>query len=174
MSATDYLSFLPLLIYGIAIAELLSEWKRLFDIKTFFLPYALFTVLLTEVAIYNVFIYAELIEELKGLSYGMYLIYLIPPFLFMLVTNIFTPDKGEDTRHYFLKQKPLMFTLISVFIATHFLFDFNEEPRLVYTRLAYLTIIFVSGFINKIWPSYVIVALWLISIYMREGVTASI
>ena len=93
MSATDYLSFLPLLIYGIAIADLFSHWKRLFDIKTFFLPYALFTIMLTEVALYNVFIYAELINDLEGLASGQYLMYLLPPFLFMMVANVFTPDK---------------------------------------------------------------------------------
>jgi hypothetical protein len=174
MSATDYLSFLPLLIYGIAIADLLSEWKRLFEKKEFFLPYALFTVMLTEVAIYNVFIYAELIKDLEGLRYGQYLIYLLPPFLFMMVANVFTPDKGEDTRLYFIKQRPLFFSLVSVFMATHFLFDFNEAPNLVYIRLIYIAIFFVVGFIKKIWPTYVVFALWLISIFIREGVMASI
>lgn len=173
MSPTDYLSFLPLLIYGIAIADLLSQWKRLFDFNTFFLPYALFTIMLTEVALYNVFIYAELIQDLEGLSYGMYLIYLLPPFLFMLVTNIFTPDKGDDTRLYFLKQRPLFFSLLSVFIGTHFLFDFNESGQ-EYTRIVYIVIIFSAGFIKKIWPTYLIFAIWLISIFAREGVMASI
>jgi len=174
MSATDYLSFLPLLIYGIAIADLLGKWKRLFDLKTFFLPYALFTIMLTEVALYNVFIYAELINDLEGLAYGQYLIFLLPPFLFMMVANVFTPDAGEETRHYFLKQRPIFFTLLSVFIGTHFLYDFNEAPFLVYARVMFVIIVFAAGFVKKIWPSYVIFALWLLSITFREGVIASI
>lgn len=174
MSATDYLSFLPLLIYGIAIADLFSHWKRLFDIKTFFLPYALFTIMLTEVALYNVFIYAELIRDLEGLAYGQYLIYLLPPFLFMMVANVFTPDKGEETRAYFLKQRPLLFSLLSVFIATHYLYDFNEEPFVIYARLVFVVLILASGFVKKIWPSYVIFAFWLLSIFVRDAVVATI
>jgi hypothetical protein len=174
MSATDYLSFLPLLIYGIAIAGLLSQWKHLFDIQTFFLPYALFTIMLTEVALYNVFIYAELINDLEGLAYGQYLMYLLPPFLFMMVANVFTPDKGEETRSYFLKQRPILFGLLAVFILTHYLYDFNEEPFLLFARLVFVSIIIVAGFVKKIWPSYVIFGLWLISVILRESVVASI
>jgi hypothetical protein len=31
MEATEYFAFLPLLIYGIALADLFSQWKRLFS-----------------------------------------------------------------------------------------------------------------------------------------------
>jgi len=33
MDLTEYMVFLPLLIYGIALADLFSQWKRFFDIK---------------------------------------------------------------------------------------------------------------------------------------------
>jgi len=33
METTEYLAFVPLLIYGIGLADLLGEWKRLFDPK---------------------------------------------------------------------------------------------------------------------------------------------
>jgi hypothetical protein len=73
MESSEYLSFIPLLIYGLAIADLLSEWKRLFDKTQWYFPYLLTTIVLTELAIYNVFIYANLISELEGTSYLSYL-----------------------------------------------------------------------------------------------------
>jgi hypothetical protein len=30
MDASEYLAFLPLLLYGIALADLFSQWKRFF------------------------------------------------------------------------------------------------------------------------------------------------
>ena len=97
MDASEYLAFLPMLLYGIALADLFSQWKRLFSPKQLFLPYLLLTIMLTETALYNVFIYAKLLDELKGLSYFGYLKYLIPPFLFMLASNIFTPSSHKES-----------------------------------------------------------------------------
>ena len=51
MDAAEYLAFLPLLIYGIALADLFSQWKRLFNPKQLYLPYILLTGILTETAI---------------------------------------------------------------------------------------------------------------------------
>ena len=68
MDATEYLAFLPLLIYGIALADLFSQWKRLFNPRLLFIPYLLLTIILTETALYNVFVYAKLLDELTGLA----------------------------------------------------------------------------------------------------------
>lgn len=38
MEASEVLAFLPLLIYGIAIAELFSQWKRFINFKRLDLP----------------------------------------------------------------------------------------------------------------------------------------
>ncbi len=70
----NYLYFLPLLLYGIALAELFSQWKRFFNPGQIFLPYLLMTIILTETALYNVFIYAKLIDQLIGLNYFNYLL----------------------------------------------------------------------------------------------------
>jgi hypothetical protein len=40
--------------------------------------------------------------------------------------------------------------------------------------LTYLIIFFISGFIKQVWPSYLLFTFWLISIFIREGVIASI
>ena len=53
MEAPEYLAFIPLLFYGIALADLLGQWRRFFDGDYFYLPYFLTTLIFTEVAIWN-------------------------------------------------------------------------------------------------------------------------
>ncbi len=107
MEATEYLAFLPLLIYGIALADLFREWKRFLNLKEIFLPYLIVTIILTETALYNVFSFAGLLKNLEGLTYSSYLLYLAPPFLFMLATSFFTPEEDSDTEEYFMKNMPV-------------------------------------------------------------------
>ena len=173
MDAAEYLAFLPLLIYGIALADLFSQWKRLFNPKQLYLPYILLTVILTETAIYNVFVYAKLLDHLEGLSYFSYLSYLIPPFLFMLTTNIFTPDQESETEAYFVKQMPVIFTLLSLFSASHFLYDFDEPPATIAIRIVGIVIIFLTGITRKLWLFYIVSALWLVSLFFKGGVIST-
>lgn len=167
---SDYLAFLPLLLYGIALADLLSQWKRLFEIKKWFLPYLLFTMMLTETALYNVFIYEDLLHELEHLTYLNYLRYLIPPFLFLLTTNIFTPEDGADTKEYFLKQMPSFLTLFSLFVASHFLFNFDENLAVKVIRIVAIFLIFIIGLSRKTWAMYIIFLLWLIALLVKGNV----
>jgi len=173
MDASEYLVFLPLLIYGIALADLLSQWKRFFNPKQLFLPYLLFTILLTETALYNVFIYSELLDQLTGLSYFKYLLYLIPPFLFMLTTNIFTPDKDSDTKAYFIKQMPIFLSLLALFVTSHFIFDFDEHLPTLVGRVLAILLILITGLTRKIWLFYVMVAFWTILIFIKGGMIST-
>ncbi|MBK3517646.1 hypothetical protein [Carboxylicivirga marina] len=174
MEATEYLAFLPLLIYGIALADLFGEWKRLLEPKGVFIPYLLFTVLLTETAVYNVFAYAELVGDLQNLHYYDYLVKLLPPFLFMLTVNVFTPEQGDNTKTYFMKQMPNFFSMLSAFMATHFFYDFGEDQLTVILRAFGVVLVLGAGFSRKIWMSYLVVAFWFISIYFRAGFTINL
>ena len=162
------LGFVPFLIFGFGITQLLSEWKRLLATKEYFLPYLLFTIMLTEIGIYTVFVYAQLLFKLPDLNYLTYLSYLIPPFLFFMITNVFTPDKGTDTKEYFIRRMPLFFILLALFFGSQFLFDLNESPVVHFLRLVVIGILIVAGlFYRKIWVTYVLVAIWLIAIIIR-------
>jgi len=169
MDAFKILTFLPLLFYGIALSDLLREWKRLLDLKKLYLPYAMFTVILTETALYNVFIYKNIMDNFMGLGYFGYLIYLIPPFLFMLTVNIFTPEKDADTEAYFVKQMPKFFALFGLFIACHFLFDFGESTIVSVFRVIVIAVIIIIGFLQKKWPVYIFFVLWLCSLVLKAG-----
>jgi hypothetical protein len=173
MDATEYLAFLPLLLYGIALADLFSQWKRFFNPEKWFLPYLLFTIILTETALYNVFIYAELIDELAGLSYFQYLSYLLPPFLFMLTTNNFTPDEDSDTEKYFRKQMPVFFSLLALFVSSHYLYDFDENLSMLIGRFIAILFILIAGITRKIWLFYVLVALWFFLLFVKGGMIST-
>ena len=92
MNASEVLANLPLLIYGIAIAELFSQWKRFINFKNVYAPYALMTIVLTEVALYNVFLFAQLVDEIQSMSYRKYLVYLFTCIVFMITVYSFTPE----------------------------------------------------------------------------------
>jgi len=161
------------MIYGIALADLFSEWKRLFDFKNIYLPYALFTIVLTETALYNVFVYAKLIHSLEGICYYRYLIYLLPPFLFMLTTNIFTPDKCTHTRDYFQKRRPVFFTLLAMFITCHFLYDFDENLQTIFGRIIGIILILFAGYTRKNWTIYLVIAAWFILFLFRADMIST-
>jgi len=58
MDSTEYLAFVPLLLYGIALADLfdlLGQWRRFFDKEYLYWPYFLTTVMVTELAIRTCF-----------------------------------------------------------------------------------------------------------------------
>lgn len=167
MDSSEYLAFIPLLIYGLALADLFSEWKRLFDKNQWFFPYLILTIIFTEIGIYNVFIYVKLVNELEGQTYISYLAYLSPPFLFMMTINSFTPDKGSVTKDYFIKNMPVFLTLFSMFIACHFLFSFDETAYTITGRVVAIIFILAAGLMKKIWMIYVLGPVWLILFFSR-------
>jgi len=173
MDATEYLAFIPLLLYGIGLADLLSEWKRLFVTKDWYLPYALLTIILTETALYNVFIYIHLVEQMPGQSYLNYLLYLIPPFLFLMATSVFTPDQESETKEYFIRRMPVFFTLLALFIASHFLYGFNEPALIVIGRAVTIVLIITFGNMRKVWVVYVLAAVWFLLFFVKGQTTSS-
>ncbi len=173
MIPSEYLAFLPLLIYGIALADLLSQWKRFFNPKELFIPYLIMTIMLTETALYNVFVYAEVISNLGGQSYFNYLVYLLPPFLFLLTTNIFTPDSGTNTEEYFMKQMPVFMTLLTLFIASHFFYNFNENPPTIIGRMIAGLFVFAAGIFRKKWLIYIIAGIWAITLFLKAGMVST-
>ena len=167
MQTLEYLGFIPLLMFGLGLAELLSQWKRLFDPKEWYLPYTIFTIVLTELAVYNVYTYFNLLAQLPGKSYYVYLLYLLPPFLFLLTTSAFTPEKEADTKEHFVKRMPIFFSLLGVFILSHFIFNYQESIYIHIARVLIVTILIIVGFTRKMWLVYFIALIWLISFMFR-------
>lgn len=167
MKASEVLAFLPLLIYGIAIAALFSQWKRFINYKNIYIPYALFTILLTEIALYNVYLFSQLVDEINMMDYKSYLIYILPPFIFLISVNIFTPEKDDETETYFKENMPIFFILIAFFVATHFFFSYEESSVMLFARIIIIIWLLLTGILRRIWMVYVFVAIWLLLLMSR-------
>jgi len=172
MSTSEYLAFIPLLIYGLGLTNLLGEWKRIFVWKEIFIPYTFMTLLLTEIGVYNVFIYQRMLAKLEGLSYVNYLLFLIVPILYYLATLVFTPEQGDNTREHFIKRMPLFYTLVALLTASNFIFRLEESRYVNISRIIFIAIVALCGFTRKIWLTYVLIFIWIISFLMRGSVIA--
>lgn len=167
MDPAEYLAFIPLLIYGIGISELLSQWRRFFERKDQDALYIITTVMLIEVAIYNVFIYLDLVDDMPRHSYIRYLSFLVPPILFQMLANVFTPDEGDNTRDYFNRNMRLIFTMWALFVASHFIYTFNENYASHYLRIVFVIILVAVALFRKTWIIYLGIALWAASFFIR-------
>jgi len=164
MDTTEYLAFIPLLLYGIALADLLSEWKRLFDPEKIYLPYLLITIILTEVSVYNIYIYMDLLDKMHDVTYAGYLMFLVPPFAFLMTVNALTPDKDAKSTEIYLKDRmSVIFFLMAAFVASHFLLAYSESIQYVtYYRLVFIAILMATGITKKILFIYILFGCWLI------------
>ena len=173
MDPAEYLAIVPLLIYGIGITDLLGQWKRFFNKEGRFPLYILYTIILTEVAIYNVVIYIDLVNILPEQTYFRYLTFLLPPILFLMVVNVFTPDEGSNTEAYFTKNVRLIFTLTTLFVASHFLYTFEETQLTVYIRILILCLLAAVVIFRKQWLMYLVGIFWLIGLFNKGGMLVS-
>jgi len=171
MDATQYLAFIPLLIYGLGLTTLMSDWKRHFDLKQIYLPYTMLSMVITEVAVYNVFIYIQLIAKFKEQTYLGYLSYLVSPFLFYLAAQVFTPDHGANTKEYFVKRMPLFSSLFALLTASHFMNDLVETEYSAIIRIVFIVLTVVVGFSKKPLLSYLVVLVWAISLFIRGTIS---
>jgi len=157
MDIVEYLLFVPLLIYGIALSDLFSQWKRFIEPSFWYLPYQITLVLVTEVGVYNVFEFFKLASHFSSISYFVYWLYLLPPLLFLLMVNFLTHSEDFlDMASFFSSRRKPVFLL-------QFHFNLRGWPVQV------LAILF--SFTYAFWPKkaifYVLVAVWFLSIVVR-------
>jgi len=168
MEAPEYLAFIPLLFYGIALADLLGQWRRFFDRDYFYLPYFLTTLIFTEVAIWNVFIYLEVIGKLEGIRYFHYWLYLLQPMLFLVIVSALTPEpENKDTDLYFQKRMPIVFGLMALYIASHLFASYGSTTPVTVVRVVSVLLCVVTAVIRKPWLVYVLTAIWVVSLFAR-------
>ena len=168
MEASEYLAFIPLLIYGIALADLLGQWRRFFDRNYFYLPYFLTTLLFTENAIWSVYGYLEVTSHLDGIGYFQYWSYLLQPMLFLVIVSALTPEpECKDTEAYFIKRMPVVFGMMAVYIGSHFIANYGVMSSINVARFLAIVLCIVMAVSRRAWLVYVATALWLFSLYAR-------
>ena len=167
-STTEYLAFIPLLIYGMSIADLLGQWKRFFDKDHLYWPYFLTTIMFTEIAIWNVYSYMYIIKDIVDIAYFSYWIHLLQPLLFLLTVNALTPElENKDTKGYFEKRISLIFLLMAGFIACHFIPGFGHDQSLDIPRIIGVGLCIVVAILRKPFWVYLMSGIWLISLLVR-------
>jgi hypothetical protein len=168
MEPAEYLAFIPLLFYGMALAELLSQWRRFFDKDFLYWPYILTTIVFTEVAIFNVYLYLDVTEVLAGIGYYQYWRYLSQPIVFLLTVSALTPEaENRNTEAYFKQRLPIIFGLMAVFIASHLLPGLGNSVQVNPARIAAIAICLLIAFTRKVELVYVMTVVWLVSLFMR-------
>lgn len=142
MSTIEYLAFLPLLIYGLAISDIVNHWRRYLYKEDFYLPYVMSAFMVLEGAIFSVFEYLQLLDELVDNDYAHYLALLVPPLIFLALAKVLTPDRDRNTKEYFMANVRVIFTLSAIFSASHWLYDFKPE-NIYLTVIRIITITFL-------------------------------
>ncbi len=168
MEASEYLAFVPLLVYGIALSELLGQWRRFLDRDLFYLPYFMTTVVFTELAVWNVYGYLSVVQELEGVSYRQYCGYLLQPMLFLLTVSALTPEADtDDTRAYFDERFPLVYLLMAGFIASHFLTDADALRSIVSARSVATALLVCVALTRRVEIIYALAVVWFASFVNR-------
>ncbi len=171
MEPAEYLAFVPLLFYGIALADLLGQWRRFFDKDFFYFPYFLTTIIFTEVAVWNVYRYLEVVSYLEDVRYAQYWLYLVQPILFLLTVSALTPEsENQDTERYFKERFSLVYGLVAIFVSSHFLSGFGSMISLTYmtyTRIVIIALSVVIALTKRIWLIYVTAVVWFVSLLLR-------
>lgn len=168
MQPSEYLAFIPLLIYGLALADLLGQWRRFFERDYFYLPYFITTLIFTEVAIWNVFIYLVVTEMLAGIGYFQYWLYLSQPMLFLITVAALTPEpENKETEVYFKQRMPIVFGLMALYIGSHLFTSVGSTPALNVVRVITVLLLVSIAASRKVWLVYVASILWVISLFAR-------
>lgn len=168
MQPSEYLAFIPLLIYGLALADLLGQWRRFFERDYFYLPYFITTLIFTDVAIWNVFIYLGVTEMLAGIGYFQYWLYLSQPMLFLITVAALTPEpENKETEVYFKQRMPIVFGLMALYIGSHLFTSVGSTPALNVVRVITVLLLVSIAASRKVWLVYVASILWVISLFAR-------
>jgi len=168
MDVVEYLLFVPLLVYGIALSDLFGQWKRFLDPKSWHLPHLLTLIIVTEIGVYNVFIFFKLTAQFSSMHYFLYWLYLLPPLIFMLLVSYLTHmEENEDVKTSFISRSRPVFLLLGIYIGLHFIPQFHFEQTLWGVRLLGVLICVTYAFWQKRVLFYLFVASWIMSLLSK-------
>jgi hypothetical protein len=170
MDPIEYLLFIPLLMYGIVLTHLFGEWKRFFDLENWHWPYIITVVVFTEIAIWNIYTFLDVISRDESHSYLSYLGLLGAPFLFMLSVNALLAGEGAGglvDREEFGRRMRLSYFFMGCFVMFHFVPLFGPNDGLNGPRAVAATILFLVAWLKKERLVYLLGVVWLVSLVIR-------
>lgn len=168
MSSGEILSFIPSFLYGIALAELFSQWRRFFEKQYRYWPYIITTLVFTEVAIWNVYLFLVQIQDSTLIAYHEYWLFLVQPIIFVVLVHAFTPEvELTDTEAYFKKRTPIVFGLTAIYLASHLTTDFGIGNTTMWFRIIGIVICLIIAFTRNTKAIYAFAIFWLLTLYFR-------
>ncbi len=160
MSQKEYYLILPLLLYGLAISDLVNSWRSFFFSERRYWPHILTSLMLLEAAFWNFFRMNDWMTTNSYESYLSYSRFIITPLAFILVVAVFTPDReNSDIKSYFDSNMRIIFGGLAVFMALHFLFvppGQMEAPELI-ARCTMIGLLLITAILKKPWLVYLLV-----------------
>ena len=175
MDPIEYLLFIPLLMYGIVLTHLFGEWKRFFDLENWHAPYIITIVVFTEIAIWNIYTFLDVISRDESHSYLAYLGLLAAPFLFMLSVNALLAGEGTDgivDREEFGSRIRLSYFFMGCFVLFHFAPVFGPDDGLNGPRVIAAVVLFLVAWRREERLVYLLGVVWLISLAVRINAAA--
>lgn len=159
MQPQEYFAILPLLIYGIAIAELVSPWRSFFEDKKTSVTFITTGLMMLEVAFNNFYRFFNVLDDTYQ-SYAIFLSHLFSPLIFLMATHVYTPEdkKNLDTHAYFKKKFRLLMILLAIFVSTHFITDIGWNIT-TYLRMFTIVLLLIAALKRWLWMVYVLLVM---------------
>jgi hypothetical protein len=172
MDQIEYLYFIPLLIYGIALSDIFSEYKRLLHANSHYWPYIILIFILSETAVYNVYTLYNLHKNLETNNYLQYWIFLGPPIIFMLAVNsIVLKDDAtnkEKLEKHFKDRVSNTYLLMALYISSHLIPLMSAGTTIDnLVRIFFILVILLNVFSKKDWTFYFLVGLYFMSLILK-------
>ena len=168
MDPAEYFAFVPLLFYGIALSDLLGQWRRFFDRDYFYLPYFATTVIFTELAIWNIYGYLDVVQQLKDATYRQYWAYLLQPMIFLLTVSALTPEsEDQNTKEYFDNRMALVYGLMAIFIGSHLFMSYDDPTSRIVVRIVATALLVVVAVTRRTSVIYALGVLWFVGLLSR-------
>ncbi|MEQ8323616.1 MAG: hypothetical protein RIC15_11845 [Vicingaceae bacterium] len=149
MSKDEFFAFMPLLIYGIAIGELVMHWRDYLKKDRRYWPHLVTGILLLELAFSNFYFLYDILEELF-VDYLHFLARLTAPLVFLLMSSVYTPEDNRDIESYFLERMGMIFSLLALFVFLNMIMEFGFDV-LTYIRASAVVFCLLVAWSKKLW-----------------------
>jgi hypothetical protein len=168
MDKIEYLYFIPLLLYGIALNDLFVQFKLFLQPKFRYAPYLITVVIFIEMTVFNVYEYYEFAKGFNADNYFEYMFYLIPPILsMMLVSSTVINESVEDVAEAYEKTIRYTFILLAVLMAFRLLSSFSSGSDLELPRAVVLVLSLFYAITKRKFFFYLMFAVWAIGVVIR-------
>jgi len=147
MSKDEFFAFMPLLIYGIAVSELMIHWRDYLKSGRRYWPHLIFGILLLELAFSNFYFLYDVLDQLF-VNYLNFLARLTPPLVFLLLVSVYTPEENVDVKTYFNDKMRTIFLLLSFFIFLNMIMEIGWN-ELTYIRASAIFMCLLVAWFNS-------------------------